>query len=124
MQTEKGASTAKPSKASRQRGTPIKMPVFCIKKMTRVLEAQKSSRLAVQSLLSCPTRMQAQMQRIFAAEFPHIDLATVFVNVVKQSDISPELSVTERNASVMAVSHLLPEAAAQVPVAEVAVAAE
>ena len=99
------------------------MPVFCIKKMTRVLEAQKPSRLAVQSLLSCPTRMQAQMQRIFAAEFPHIDMATVFVNVVNQSDISPGLSVTERNASL--VSHLLPtQAAAQVPAAEVAVAAE
>ena len=100
------------------------MPVFCIKKMTRVLEAQKSSRLAVQSLLSCPTRMQAQMQRIFAAEFPHIDMATVFVNVVNQSDISPGLSVTERNASV--VSHLVPESesTAQVPVAEVVVAAE
>ena len=99
------------------------MPVFCIKKMSRVLEAQKPSRLAVQSLLSCPTRMQAQMQRIFAAEFPHIDMATVFVNVVKQSDISPELSVTERNASV--VSHLPDsESTAQVPAAEVVVAAE
>ena len=102
------------------------MPVFCIKKMSRVLEAQKPSRLAVQSLLSCPTRMQAQMQRIFAAEFPHIDMATVFVNVVNQSDISPGLSVTERNASVMAVPHLVSdsESTAQVPVAEVVVAAE
>ena len=98
------------------------MPVFCIKKMSRVLEAQKPSRLAVQSLLSCPTRMQAQMQRIFAAEFPHIDMATVFVNVVNQSDISPGLSVTERNASLE--SHLGSEAMAQIPAAEVVVAAE
>ena len=98
------------------------MPVFCIKKMTRVLETQKPSRLAVQSLLSCPTRMQAQMQRIFAAEFPHIDMATVFVNVVNQSDISPGLSVTERNASFE--SHLGSMAMAQIPAAEVIVAAE
>ena len=124
MQTEKGASTAKPSKASRQRGTPIKMPVFCIKKMTRVLETQKPSRLAVQSLLSCPTRMQAQMQRIFAAEFPHIDMATVFVNVVNQSDISPGLSVTERNASLDSHLGSESESTAQIPAAEVVVAAE
>ena len=100
------------------------MPVFCIKKMTRVLETQKPSRLAVQSLLSCPTRMQAQMQRIFAAEFPHIDMATVFVNVVNQSDISPGLSVTERNASLDSHLGSESESTAQIPAAEVVVAAE
>ena len=101
MQTEKGASKVKPGKASRQRGTPIKMPVFCTKKMSDVLKRHTSSRLAVSSLLSCPNRMQAQMQRIFAAEFPHIDMATVFVNVVESNGIASNLPVTERNAAVV-----------------------
>ena len=81
MITDKVGMGNKAGKTNKQRALSVKTPSICVKNTTQILQKEMKSMFKVKSLLPNATLMQTQMQRIFATEFPQIDLATVFVNV-------------------------------------------